>query len=807
MFKGYGAMFSFSDTIRYNDQPVFFNGAERCILARVAKLTEGHCVISIPNRNIIIPLALSIFHADYDNYYKNRSDFGRRASILVVTKNMELFRRIFESLAVKTDYLFKTSIDKQRFFSGKRENLINDPYNAQSYWKDHVYKRYKGKIPEYMPYRAVFPVASWHEKLSVLSRDNLGRRDTQRPCFYITSSIKIVAKDDLPKFDGIIVDYSRVKSYVKATYSGAPIIYFFNTLLDDRMLYLKRDAAFFGFDADLISRFKEREIEQGERCDLSVPLETMYNSTELSGIRLEHVPADFDEKLQTCFDNWQTGKRVSGYNPEKKLITSLIKNVLSLPVTAVEYDTVAVEDYFLESNLDMLQELKRSESLYNNEELARCTELLEDVLNALDQSCPKQEYLLRHVEKTVEKRKNMCVITANRVANIALKKVLATFFAVDISELEDMGISVITYGKLDNFLEADYDLVILTACDSLKRIGALQKVIFKRAILLLYTTEVIDLKRRLHSLNEGIFSITAEKSGADEAFQSEVNIYEYLLNRLRSVRVATDRLEVINFDGILEWAQKPGAFKSVIKPGESSIEAKRVFFKDGSYCYVGTHKQLRVLSPSKKIILEVDVDDLEPGDKCVFVDGETHHDMYMHILRKLENNSKYVTYMFLIEKWQETFQDQAIGKEMGHKEIFEELKKRGWKKKRTETVKGWLNGTVLGPDDMEDIRLLGEILNVRFLRENYRQIFGVLEKIRILRRSVAKMLNRMIFEAQKRGGTADEKVLELYGIDKAELMDAIQVKTVRYVEEMNYYIKTHENGKVYDVEGGRMDGS
>lgn len=83
--------------LKYNDQLIRMNVAERLIIDFVGDNShKEQLVVIVPNDNFLFPLALELFHLDYSVGYKNRMDFGRRASVLIMTDKLSTSKYLFD---------------------------------------------------------------------------------------------------------------------------------------------------------------------------------------------------------------------------------------------------------------------------------------------------------------------------------------------------------------------------------------------------------------------------------------------------------------------------------------------------------------------------------------------------------------------------------------------------------------------------------------------------------------------------------------------------------------------------------------
>lgn len=785
----------------FDERELVINEVELLTLKISSEISTGRYIISVPTPKLLIPLAIEIFHLDYENTYKERQEISRRASIMIITNSLRNAKDFFSRAMISTEYVIRTSIQKQQFFLGKRDNFMNDRYNTQSYWKDYIYKRFKPKkIPEYLPYQNFFPVAFGNDKYTTVSRDYFGRYDdVQQPCYYFTSNPAILLNENVPRIDCALVDYTSINKTIYPALKNTPFVYYFDNLLDDRMLQNKKSSIFLCFDSPLISSISGK-TDHRIYSSLSVHYDEMLEHSELGKIRVEYVVSGFEEQLENIFIRYTNSKDIPGLYKEKQLVGILIHSIISLPVNAVEYDSIAQKDPYIDSILDLLKELNKCDSLYNNIDLARCKELLEDIQRLLDVRCPKQEAIISLVDKSRKKGRKICIITGNKIMSIALKKFLSQKIGIDLSDLSLIGIDVLTFNKVKTLEKFQCDDLIITGCNNLRKLNILQKLKYDLATVLLYKAEIVNLHRDIILLESmakesepGYIKAYREVNNINEYIQT----YTYLKNRLKVLFLDETLLSIYDFGQIMDSKSNKISLSQKKTYAINTIAAKSIVFDDGSFYLSNVNSMLSVLSPGGQLY-EMNITELESGFDLILVDGEVHHDIYLSILKKMHLNSKYILYLFWVEKWQETLEDEVLARDLNYLDVAKEMKNRGWNKDY-KNVKNWIEKKIMGPDNPNDIKLLGEILGVKFFQDNYNEIYEALEKIRLLHRLISKMLNKIIIAAQnKKFSTQKISALSDYGISIDDIRDAVQIKTIDYICNETYYVKNYELGKIYE---------
>jgi hypothetical protein len=113
------------------------------------------------------------------------------------------------------------------------------------------------------------------------------------------------------------------------------------------------------------------------------------------------------------------------------------------------------------------------------------------------------------------------------------------------------------------------------------------------------------------------------------------------------------------------------------------------------------------------------------------------------------------------------------------------LRRRGcWL--QTQTIRLWVVGVTIGPDDREDVRRLGEVLGDDYLADQYIDVHNAIRALRgahvRLGRRLARMA-RQVGPAARAGRVADDELIdERSGLTAADFEDAVEVVTVVRLE-------------------------
>ena len=131
---------------------------------------------------------------------------------------------------------------------------------------------------------------------------------------------------------------------------------------------------------------------------------------------------------------------------------------------------------------------------------------------------------------------------------------------------------------------------------------------------------------------------------------------------------------------------------------------------------------------------------LEPGSLIVILDDDERKTLLQLIL-EVYNFEEFMDQK-LVEHWQSKLAEYIEYHDTQLEEFYQRYKEYGGKRKK-ETVKGWTKGSVLGPQNESDLRIIAKIIEDEYLFEEYKIMYLEIEKLRRIHRTVGKMIKKI----------------------------------------------------------------
>lgn len=175
---------------------------------------------------------------------------------------------------------------------------------------------------------------------------------------------------------------------------------------------------------------------------------------------------------------------------------------------------------------------------------------------------------------------------------------------------------------------------------------------------------------------------------------------------------------------------------------------------------------------------------LRSDDRVLLIHGQRRQNLYDLIVSRIHRNPAIELHVALVRRWQDDF---AVAyrrwKRYGERnldDILVQMRVRGSGLTSPFTLRQWLWRHTLCPQDREDLRRLAEVLDMGFVKENYRRIDKAASRLRGLHIGLSRRLNRWL--EQETVGTAtqnDEDIIdEDLGLRFGDFRSSLQVLTV-----------------------------
>lgn len=182
------------------------------------------------------------------------------------------------------------------------------------------------------------------------------------------------------------------------------------------------------------------------------------------------------------------------------------------------------------------------------------------------------------------------------------------------------------------------------------------------------------------------------------------------------------------------------------------------------------------------------VSSLRNGDRVVLIQGQQRQSLYDLIISRVHRNPAFELHLALIRRWQEdlgsAFQRWRQHGVRNLDELLNSMQQIGSNLTSSFTLRLWLWGRILCPDDVEDLRRIAEVLDMTFVGQHYKRIGAAASRLRGLHRGLSNRLNHWL-ERQATGVSEidwDDQIDRELGLNFADFRNSLITLRVSAVQ-------------------------
>ncbi|MCI1696643.1 DISARM system-associated protein DrmE [Aneurinibacillus aneurinilyticus] len=749
-----------------------------------------------PNKSFWAELIVRSVVEEYILGYQQRPDFKRRLSVLIISEGNYLLE-YFKSIEFPMNWIYQLGIDKHKFFNNNGEFAsLDDKYYFQCNIKHYLEKVYNGDSPEKIPLHYILPISTGYKVFSHINRgkrNKIGQYDNeQQSVFYISSNPNILKEKHVPYFDYVFVDCSSISKIVVS--KSLPISYFFDSNLDRRIPYLlNRDVNLYNFDPKLIPHL---QLDNGEG------LLTSLKHYDIQRVKINCIDTKFDNSLEEVFRCIDSLRRKGFDSYDLSLSGKLVYTLLNTPISAVDYDSIASNLLMTDTIQEQIKELKDSDNRYEDDDFESLIKAIDSMLHKykLDSESPKQSPLLLKISEEYNRGKSIGILIPSRTISIGLKELISIKLRLPIEKLEQHKIYFFNRKKVLKGIEKVKCEIFLTfSASSLEDLKIIQLSQFNEAEVYLYRVERALLQNKLEKMVTFSNCLLDKYVGSQNYQIFTYNLYRYFLNRikLKNNEIGPESLDVLDYIKRLKDLTKTSIRKKRAYNGKDALSAQYIEFDDATYMFVVYNTPLKVLNREAKVQEEKLPKDLKPGQEILIIDNDSRKDLYDLFIQASDQHPEKAERFILIEKWHELFEDKFITENWDDDSLYEAMKKNGWKRKSKQNFENWRMRLYYGPQDVEDIVCLGQVMGVEEFVKYANEYYQAMSAVRNEHRQISKLLNLLIYHSARALHPTYMRKLEEYSLTPENLKEVIQIKRVNAISKKTYMVRPREIGIIY----------
>lgn len=231
-------------------------------------------------------------------------------------------------------------------------------------------------------------------------------------------------------------------------------------------------------------------------------------------------------------------------------------------------------------------------------------------------------------------------------------------------------------------------------------------------------------------------------------------------------------------------------------------EAVEIRFSGGWRGLFALNDTLNVVKqgPDGERVEEQFIRSVRVGDQILFIHGQKRQNLYDLVISRVHNHPAIEIHLALIAKWQEEFAQafrvrQARGWTVD--DVLIRIQARGSSITTSQTIRLWLSGSILAPEDPDDLLRLAESMEMSFVSQYYSRISRAAQRIRGLHRGLSIRLNRWLRERATGETDSDLEVFdEELGLSFQDFRDSLAILRIEGLAKVSGPFLWHTLGTI-----------
>lgn len=197
--------------------------------------------------------------------------------------------------------------------------------------------------------------------------------------------------------------------------------------------------------------------------------------------------------------------------------------------------------------------------------------------------------------------------------------------------------------------------------------------------------------------------------------------------------------------------------------------------------------QLITIVNSRQELRERFVSALRPGDRIVYIQGQRRQSLYDLIVSRVHKHPAFEVHLALIRRWQDDLRLAYLAKNprITADAVLSQLQDLGSGITSPLTVRNWIQGYTLCPDDPEDLNRIAKVMNLGFVASQYRHIHKAATRIRGIHIGLALRLTNWLARACVESDSDAEVFDRDLGLTFGDFRHSLIVLTVDSLQQIS----------------------
>lgn len=453
-----------------------------------------------------------------------------------------------------------------------------------------------------------------------------------------------------------------------------------------------------------------------------------------------------------------------------------------------------------ENIMDKIQRLKELCNIYNKTRFEY--KVMQEVIESLELFALKIMYSNNKFSKLKE------VVKGNIKTLVVLKN------DVEKKELERYSslyrLKNVKFIKLNRGINyKEFDCIIFPFSYDNKYFNVFNNPEIGQAIFILQGRENYKLKRILNESN--IMMKYIEKNNKlfykrEEHDQLEIdNFTDYYVDKTDETNLE-EKIESVVSENWLQILLHNTQAGNLNNSNSNTIVKSIVKFEDNKYVLISDNCQLNTIDRKSNDIKLKYCQDIEIGEELVFANTKLpgKGDIIKETIEKLLNNKEfdlnYGKFFKLNFMWKNLLSDYMESNNLTTRQISMLFKKVYDKDVEPLTISNWLDGTVIGPRDSNNIRIISEIVGNEIFLDQLDEVIDACRNVRSIQIQIRKAIAKMIISSVVGESNTNNEIYELVKSIIGEFNDYAYIGIITTIEKVNINVSGAYINRVLDRE-------
>jgi hypothetical protein len=210
-----------------------------------------------------------------------------------------------------------------------------------------------------------------------------------------------------------------------------------------------------------------------------------------------------------------------------------------------------------------------------------------------------------------------------------------------------------------------------------------------------------------------------------------------------------------------------------------------------------------VLKSLPEQISRVPANELEIDDILILVEEDARYSLFDRVVELAQDQPDFRYLAAYRKSWQDAMRMLSAKYECaqhGYGKALEDLRSAGSSISTELSVRNWVMGHVIGPDDLSSIKAVGDVVNFEPLVRNAREFDKAFRTIRGVHQGLGRRLTRAIRESSRNLVGSDERqeadpLTDYIWLPMTELLETVDLVEIRGKSENSSMIAPHRVGR------------